>query len=127
MLIRILASLGFLLSAYAFYVIKRTERSGKYKPLCDISENVSCTKAFISEYGSLMVLPNPLLGILFYALMIIIGEHQVIFYLSSVAFAFTFYLAYLSYVKQKNFCLVCSAIYVVNVLLFLFSLIVIVL
>jgi len=122
MLIRILASLGFLLSAYAFYVIKRTEKSDKYNPLCDVSENVSCTKAFISEYGSLMILPNPLFGMIFYTLMFIIGEHKVILYLSSVAFAFTFYLAYLSYFKQKNFCVVCSAIYVVNTLLFLFSL-----
>jgi len=122
MVIRILSSVGFLLSAYAFYVIKRSNKSDKYKPLCDINENLSCTKAFMSKYGNLLVIPNPLYGILFYTLMFIIGEHKVLLYLSSMAFAFTLYLGYVSYYKQKNFCLVCSSIYVVNTLLFLFVL-----
>jgi len=119
---QVLAAIGFLLSAYAFYVKIRAGKSKSYKPLCDIKKNISCTKAFTSKYGSIAVLPNPVYGMVFYLLLFIIHEHRVLLYLSTVAMLGTIYLAYLSYIKQQNYCLVCSGIYVVNILLFLVNL-----
>ncbi|HLC52357.1 MAG TPA: vitamin K epoxide reductase family protein [Candidatus Nanoarchaeia archaeon] len=120
-----LALTGLLLSIYAFYVKIKVKIDKTYRPLCDLKKNISCTKAFSSKYGSIAKLPNPLYGILFY--LTISGLwffelKRVIEILSTMAFAITIYLAYLSYFKQKNFCLVCNGIYVVNTFLFFLSL-----
>lgn len=122
--IRWLALIGILLSCYALYVKKTAERYRKYKPLCDLAENISCTKAFMSKEGSLTGLPNPVYGLAYYILVFIATmyyQKELIFYLSIIAFATSLYLAYISYFKQKNFCLVCSSIYLINILIFAFS------
>lgn len=40
---------GLALSYYAYYVETSKEKDSNYEPLCDISEHVSCTKAFMSK------------------------------------------------------------------------------
>ena len=42
-LILLLAVLGFILSVYTWYI---ESKPTNYKPICDISKNISCTKAF---------------------------------------------------------------------------------
>ena len=44
-----LCLLGVGLSYYAYVVETNKEKDADYKPLCDLSEHVSCTKAFMSE------------------------------------------------------------------------------
>lgn len=41
--------LGFAVSFYAYKVERMTENDPSYEAVCDISEHVSCTKAFSSE------------------------------------------------------------------------------
>lgn len=41
--------LGFAASYYAYLVEKAVEEDDLYEAMCDISEHVSCTKAFSSE------------------------------------------------------------------------------
>lgn len=132
----LLASLGFLLSCYALYVRWRVENARRtdhprrtdaavYKPLCDISDRISCTKAFLSKAGLTGGLPNPLYGIFFYPFIALLAYDnlpQMLFWASLIAVLVSVYLAYVSYVKQKNFCVVCTAIYLINILLVLFSL-----
>jgi len=122
--IPLLAGIGFFLSLYAVYVKRKASKSKNYKPICDISKNISCTKAFKSSYGRLLVLPNSVYGILFYLLIYILAisnNIDVIFYLSIFATIGSIYLAYISYIKQKNYCVVCTATYLVNILLLIFS------
>ena len=45
----VLCVAGLCLSAYALYIEIEKHRDASYRPLCDISEGVSCTKAFLSE------------------------------------------------------------------------------
>jgi len=116
----ILAMLGLILSAYALYVKNNAEKNKKYKPICDISKHVSCTKAFLSKEGALTGFPNPLLGIFFYILVIVLyffHAPQLIFLCGLLASIVSVYLAYTSYVKQRNFCLVCTGVYLINILL----------
>lgn len=40
---------GFAVSYYAYYVELAKEEDNLYEAVCDISEHVSCTKAFSSE------------------------------------------------------------------------------
>jgi uncharacterized membrane protein len=72
-----------------------------------------------------MGVPNPLAGLLFYALLFGLSfsyMHLVIYpVLASVLFSL--YLAYISFIKQKNFCLVCTFTYLVNIGLLVIALI----
>ncbi len=120
LMIKILAGIGFLLSGYALYVKMRIERNPSFRPACDVSDHISCTKAFGSAYGTTMGMPNPVYGLIFYSLVFLFFDSAL--YISTAGILASAYLAYISYVKQKNFCLVCSAIYLINILLFLISL-----
>jgi vitamin-K-epoxide reductase (warfarin-sensitive) len=121
MWIFVLTIIGFVLSLYAFYVERQLREVKHYVPLCDIRDDVSCSKAFSSRYGHLGMLPNSLYGMFFYAILFVLalaGYVTWLFVLSSIALAGSLFLAYISFVKMRNYCLVCCGIYVVNVLLF---------
>ena len=124
--------LGFAVSFYAYKVERMTEDDPSYEAVCDISEHVSCTKAFSSEYGrglgifpvtSVLYLPNALFGLIFYTLVGALSCFTTyatsIMVLSLVVFSNigTIYLVYVSIVI-KNVCLVCVTIYIINIILF---------
>lgn len=114
---QIIAICGFLISLYAYYVRHKVLKAPTYSPICDISANISCSKALGSQYSKTMGVPNPLAGILFYTLVFVLSfsyMHLVI-YPVLVSVLFSLYLAYISYIKQKNFCLVCTLTYLVNI------------
>jgi vitamin-K-epoxide reductase (warfarin-sensitive) len=112
-----LSGLGILLSGYAIYVKLQSGKKG-YKPFCDLSQNVSCTKAFTSEYGKLLLIDNALLGLLYYILLLLLSFTSTPLYPITIAGAIgSLILAYLSYVQMKNFCLICTATYLINFLL----------
>lgn len=119
MLIQI-AFIGLLLSIYAYVVESRAKQKG-YKPICDINDRMSCTKAFTSGYGKMIGVSNSLIGICFYLLIIVLSQTQfnrIIFIMATLSLVGTLYLAYISYIKMRNFCIVCTAIYLVNLALF---------
>ncbi len=123
MLIEILSVIGFLLSFYAYSVEKKLGNKN-YKPVCDISRNISCTKAFSSRYGKLLGKSNSFFGMFFYlaiCFLSLLNLANYIFFLSAFAVVGSFYLAYISYVKLRTFCLICTSIYLVNLLLLFFS------
>lgn len=105
--------LGVFLSLYALWVERRQGPAA-----CDIGERISCTRAFRSPYGRILGVPNALIGLLFYGAVLFLGPHPL---LTIPALFATVALAYISYVVQRNFCLVCTAAYLVNVALFIQS------
>lgn len=115
---RILVTGGFLTSIYAFYVRYKVLHSppATYFPLCDISPEVSCSRAFGSRYSKTMGIPNTVGGILYYLFCFILSyiRLDLLVYAAAVSVAFSVYLAYISYIRQRNFCLVCAFIYVIN-------------
>ena len=120
----ILASLGLLISLYAFYVKQRMKKDKNYSPVCDISDKVSCTKAMGSRYGSFFIVPNSVWGILFYgalAVLSFMGMIQAVIWLSVVAVLGSIYLAYASFFKIKVLCPLCLGIYAINILILIFS------
>ena len=122
--ILVLSFLGLLISIYATIVRHKSKNNRKYKPICDFKENISCTGAFSSKYGKLIGVSNSIVGIVFYLLVLILsylGFTKYILYLSLFAFIGSLYLGYLSYFKLKNFCFVCTAIYIINFLLLITS------
>jgi len=122
--ILIAAVIGFLLSIYTIIIEYKHNNGNNYKAICDIGENSSCTKAFKSEYGKIFGVSNSYLGILFYILVFSLTltiYSRYVFYITVLAILASVYLAYIQYVKMKNFCLVCTSIYVINILLLIFS------
>jgi uncharacterized membrane protein len=119
LIFQIITVCGFLISLYALYVRHKVLKAPTYSPICDIRANISCSKALGSRYSKTMGVPNALAGLLFYALVFVLSfsyMHLVIYpVLASVVFSL--YLAYISYIKQKNFCLVCTLTYLVNIAL----------
>ena len=123
-IIVILSVVGVLLSIYAFYVEQKAKKNKKYKAICDLSDKASCTKAFSSSYGKMFGVSNSIVGIGFYLIIILLVyffQYKLIFYLSAFSFLTTIYLAYVLYIKMKNLCIVCTSIYVLNTLLFIFA------
>lgn len=114
------AVLGFVLSGYALAVRRKVTADPTHSPLCDISSSVSCSKAFASRYGVTLGIPNPIAGLVYFPLVLAISLIQpaCLIYLAGPALMVTFYLAVVSYLIQRNFCLVCSAVYLVNLIIF---------
>ncbi len=117
----VFAFIGLFLSLYAFRIQKHLKRIPSYKPICDLSDRVSCSRALTSKESALLFLPNSFYGMFYYFILIICISESLILYahiLSTLALLVSMYLAYILYFKQKNFCLVCWAVHVINVVLF---------
>jgi vitamin-K-epoxide reductase (warfarin-sensitive) len=113
----VLSGIGLLLSLYALYVKRALANNKNYHALCDISEQVSCTKTIGSRYGSLFLIPNSAFGIVFYGMMMLLGafdEMRAVFWLSLLAVIGSVYLAYVSLFKLRIVCPVCVAVYALN-------------
>lgn len=123
--ILVLSMIGIVLSLYVFFVESRREEDEMYHAMCDLSDRVSCTKAFSSAYGKLFGFSNSLAGMVFYSAMVILvyfGQYTLAFYATLVSLAVTAYLFYALFFKVKTFCIVCAAIYIINILLFVVTL-----
>ena len=134
-ILQILSGIGLILSVYSLYVTLKLKKNNaanntrsktkstkikQYKPICDISDHISCSKAFQSTYGNLAILPNPFFGCIAYALLFFFGNiHWISISLSVMMLCMSLYLAYISYFKMKNFCIICTAIYALNILIFI--------
>ncbi len=122
--ILVVAGLGLVISAYAFMVEKRMERDSSYKPACDLSDRVSCSKPIRSEYGKLFGMNNALFGIIFYAGMMVLAwfdASTLLFYAALAACCVSLYLEYILFFKIRSLCIVCMTIYGVNALLLVLS------
>jgi vitamin-K-epoxide reductase (warfarin-sensitive) len=114
----LLAAAGWLLSLYALFIEKKLKLNPNYKPICDISDNASCTKPILSEYGKIFGVSNAFLGTAFYLLLFFVawrGFAHAAFWLSVMACLGSIIFAYILYVKVRSFCLICNAIYLINI------------
>lgn len=136
----VLGIIGLILSVYTIFVEVSAHSDKSYKAMCDISESVSCSKVFLSKYGtgfglvgpilgeeSIFNIPNSIFGIIFYSLIIcisLVGNRKqglkVLSILSFLSCAMSVYLATILYMLQ-DICMVCVSTYIVNFSLFYVS------
>lgn len=119
-----LAIVGFLVSVYAYITEEKIKENPNFKPVCDISDRISCSKPLKSEYANIFYISNTMAGIIFYALLAVLAFFNMaaaLFYASIAACAASLYLAYLLYFKIQALCLICTSLYIINALLFFFS------
>lgn len=121
-----LPPLGFLLSLYAYITELKIKAYSDYKPLCDLSDRVSCSKVMNSPYSKIFLFSNAVWGMLFYAAAFILlffsgfwRARVLLAVLIIISFLVTCYLAYLLYFKIRTICMVCTSLYVINILLFI--------
>ena len=122
--IQLLAVTGLILSFYSLYVERKLVAQEDYSPVCDIRKNISCSAAFTSKYSKTLGINNSILGLGFYSAIFILYltfYAPWILYLATFGMLTTIYLAYISYFKLKNFCLVCTSIYLVNILILILA------
>ncbi|HSW74170.1 MAG TPA: vitamin K epoxide reductase family protein [Candidatus Limnocylindria bacterium] len=120
----ILAGVGFCISLYIFMLEKKVAANPNYKPACDISDRVSCTKPMKSPYASLLYVSNALVGMGFYVLVGLLALLHAVAALLVVAITGVVAscgLAYLLYFKIRSLCLLCTALYGINLLILLVS------
>ncbi|CAF0877501.1 unnamed protein product [Rotaria sordida] len=124
---------GVIASLYSFYVKKQHEKNPKYKALCDLGPNASCTRVLTSKYGtgfgitgilfgknSKMNASNGVLGMIYYILQIIFGLittslfSKLALFSSILACLGSLYLAFILAFILKDLCLLCIATYIIN-------------
>lgn len=127
------AAVGLFLSLYSLQVEIKAEHDKNYRAFCDINEHISCTKVFMSPYGrgfgiigqvfgknSIINLPNPVFGCIFYSLMILMCYYRgsyigarLLVNLSVISCLTSVYLGFILY-KLQDTCVVCISTYFVN-------------
>lgn len=123
-MILILALVGFCIAVYAYFVESKMKADATYKPACDINDRMSCSKALESPYGNIFFISNSVAGMLYYAavaLLAFLGMHTLLMIATTLGLIASLGLAYLLYFKIKTICLVCTSLYIVNILLFVIA------
>lgn len=120
----IISIIGLALSIYAIVEERKVRKDAEYKPVCDINDRISCSKAFTSEYGKTFGISNSYGGLAFYTITPLAAYFAPQFLLSLVAFSVlgSVYLGYLQYFRLRTFCVVCTSIYAINIALLIAAL-----
>ncbi len=122
LLLIFLAVIGFFISAYAYYVEKKIRQEPGFKPFCDINNKISCTKPIKSIYSNLFFFSNAFVGMFYYMVITFLAfldARTFLIIIASISMIITCYLAYILYFKIKSFCLLCTSVYLINLILFL--------
>jgi hypothetical protein len=69
----VVALVGFGISLYTYLLEEKIKRVPDYKPVCDISDRISCTKPMKSPYATLFYFSNAIVGMVFYALVALLA------------------------------------------------------
>jgi vitamin-K-epoxide reductase (warfarin-sensitive) len=120
--VALISVVGFLICLYGFFIERKVKADQKYKAICDLSDHVSCTKTFLSPWGSLFGISNIQLGLVAYFVMFLvalIGKTCLAFLLATGFMIATIFFAYILFTKVKTFCLICVSTYIVNLILFI--------
>lgn len=116
----IASAIGLVICLYGLYIEHKVLTDHAYKAACDLSDRASCTKTFLSPWGKILGISNMYVGIAFYSAMIafgLLGLRTLAFWGAVAACFACAGLAYILYAKVKTFCLLCSSIYLINIIL----------
>lgn len=115
--INTLVVVGIVLCIYMIFIRFRMKKSFDYKPMCDLSDRISCSAPMKSRYASLLGIDNDIVGLLFYIGLDILMKNQMyiyVFYGAVVASVVSVFLAYSMFFKLRVICPLCVMLYAVN-------------
>lgn len=122
--VAIVSIIGFLVCLYGLFVELKIKQNQNYKAACDISDRISCTKTFLSPWGSIFGISNIQLGAAAYFIMFVIaliGKTCLAFLLATGFMIATIFFAYILFTKVKTFCVICVSTYIINMILFILT------
>jgi uncharacterized membrane protein/protein-disulfide isomerase len=128
------AAFGLGASIWSSYVHYALLTRSNYTSFCDVNDTVSCTQAYLSQYGSLWGVPVALGGVFYFTFVVLMvgvgGRRGVqardnipayVFAVSTLALAFVLYLAWASFFKLHAVCMLCAATYLAVIGIFIIS------
>jgi vitamin-K-epoxide reductase (warfarin-sensitive) len=119
-LIIVLAIIGFCMATYTYYVDRKLKVDPTYKPMCDISDKVSCSKVAQSKYAYLFYFSNAVLAMAYYIVTIILAalNLRVLLLITAIASCLvSLFFAYILGFRLKIACPLCIALYAINFLI----------
>ncbi|XP_026280426.1 vitamin K epoxide reductase complex subunit 1-like protein 1 [Frankliniella occidentalis] len=138
----ILCAAGVGASYYSIFVEKALEQNEKYQAMCDINDQLNCSKVFGSKYAKgfgvvgkylgekhILNQPNGVYGVAFYGLLALLSLINVSFLvniqllLAFLSNGLSVYLGYLLLYVIKSICVVCVGTYVINFLILIFTIV----
>ena len=127
---------GVMLSLKLYFLdVELWSGSREVPSFCNISEFINCDAAAMSDYSKFLGIPNSILGLVFYSMFSLVtllaifrrdfsrfAMRWVLLFgiLSSIV---GLYLGYVSFFVLRSFCILCCLTYLINVGVFIFSLI----
>lgn len=118
------AILGLAVAIYSIILGQQIKKTPDYKPACDISDRVSCSKALKSSYASMFGVSNAFIGVIYYAFVIIlqlVSWYGLLLLLTSIGALFSIYLTFILYTRIRSFCVLCTFAYIINFILLYLS------
>jgi vitamin-K-epoxide reductase (warfarin-sensitive) len=116
----IIALIGLAISIYGIKVEQSIRENNFYKPACDISSKISCSRPMLSEYNKMLGVSNIWISALYYCAIIastFMELPMLPMILSIVGVAVSIAFAYILYFKIRSFCLICTSLYIINIVL----------
>ncbi|HLW72840.1 MAG TPA: vitamin K epoxide reductase family protein [Candidatus Babeliales bacterium] len=120
MTVIVLAIIGLAISAYGITVERKLQQNAQFKPACDISDMISCSRPFLSPYGKMLGISNIWASALYYCAIIVLTFlklHTITLIVASAGVAVSVVFAYILYFKIRSLCLICTSLYLVNIAL----------
>jgi uncharacterized membrane protein/thiol-disulfide isomerase/thioredoxin len=118
------ALLGLGASSVSAWVHHRLLNDPAYASFCDVNQAMSCTSAYASAYGSVAGLPVAVVGVIFFAVVLLVlglasgslpsraSAATYVLFMAVAALPPIAYLGYASFVVLKTVCVLCLATYV---------------
>jgi vitamin-K-epoxide reductase (warfarin-sensitive) len=116
----IICVVGLVISVYGIFVERKIQQDALYKPACDISDRISCSKAFLSPYGKMLGISNIWASAIYYLFIMaaaIMGYMTIVMIASAAGVLVSCYFAYILYFKVQSLCPICTSLYITNVVL----------
>jgi uncharacterized membrane protein len=133
-LILTLAAVALAASVASLYVHYQLLRDPSYSSFCDVSETVSCEAVYQSAYGSFYGVPVAAGGAIWAGLVLLLAAGMgkpgsprfaslagYVFVLSTIGLAAVLYFGYASFFVLNRLCLLCLAVYVSVIGIFIVS------
>lgn len=121
----VLAIIGFCISLYTYIVEEKIKREPDFKPVCDLSDRISCSAPMKSKYANLFYFSNAFVGMGYYLIIAIFAFFNLGTLLAIATVCgclISAVLAYLLYFKIKALCILCTSLYIINIALLILSL-----
>ena len=122
--VTIISLLGVAVSLYSYLLERTLAKNPAYKPMCDLSDRISCSAPLKSPYATMLGVSNAVWALLYYTSIILMALKDYVTPLLALTTAGIVYSAYLAYIlvsKIRAWCLVCTCMYLINLVLWVLS------